>query len=313
MQLPAELREAVYTQALKHYDFIIVFEHCRHLPKLLRTCKQIMAEGSPIFYRHNEFAIPGLRDPIPELRAWLSLLGPSAQSIRRVRLLTNVSSGQWYSGMPSNWHVASERPIIKDGYTLDAATDGTLRQAYNLFSRGPINITVTFQPVGIGSRSEEVARLYTQRINGTNGISAEDSMQHLQEGYEIVQEWEVVPPIDESHVTRARALESALIPLVARGISRSGYALWPTASMISYGNEDKRTSTRTPKTLMKLTRTRYSQEGHLTARVNGNGGEETQARMIYSTAPAPKYETPTAKKKRKQERLSQLLAWCVDW
>ncbi|KAK5117159.1 hypothetical protein LTR85_008927 [Meristemomyces frigidus] len=66
LALPPELRDEIYRFALVEEK--IVVDATRHTtPGVLRTCRQIRKEASPIFYRENAFVVVAmdLRAPVP--------------------------------------------------------------------------------------------------------------------------------------------------------------------------------------------------------------------------------------------------------
>ena len=84
-RLPAELRVHIY-------GLVLIAETPQPInwswiaPSLLRTCRQLRNEASPVYYANNSFLGPDLRDS-PQLYLWLVAIGPRQYGrIRRICL-----------------------------------------------------------------------------------------------------------------------------------------------------------------------------------------------------------------------------------
>ncbi|THY08750.1 hypothetical protein D6D01_09603 [Aureobasidium pullulans] len=114
MELPEDVRMIVYGYALT-YETVQTSR-----PSLLSVCRQIREEGSPTFFRVNDFRIhwepSGSKDSLhPKIRRdtlqWLEMIGPSQVENLRHLLLQNKAPAQPYRvdlscGDTSKWSVA---------------------------------------------------------------------------------------------------------------------------------------------------------------------------------------------------------------
>lgn len=118
MELPKDIRMIVYGYALT-YEMVQTSR-----PSLLSVCRQIREEGSPTFFRVDDFRIhwetSGRKDSFqPKIRRdtlqWLGIIGPSQVENLHHLLLQNKAPAQPYRvdlscGDTSKWSVAVRGP-----------------------------------------------------------------------------------------------------------------------------------------------------------------------------------------------------------
>lgn len=116
LELPAEIRNQIFTYAVVQEEWVIIREDDCSKPTLLETCRQLRKEAEPIFYKHNTFAVRITNckiRPQPEHWFWLRDEGKGSQ----VKLLGNLDWTNLKEWLRLYWEgkVGSLRAAWKDG------------------------------------------------------------------------------------------------------------------------------------------------------------------------------------------------------
>lgn len=134
LDLPAELRNTIYRLTLTTNDAITINSNAS--PQrwaLLRTCKTIRDEATPIFYSENTFHLPLDGEQNAASIAWLEVFSDVLKHINKLVLRPGLSEAYWSTTLAplvANLHFFALKPLEeKISADQDIITD-SLDRAY---------------------------------------------------------------------------------------------------------------------------------------------------------------------------------------